>query len=38
MGMNNGGDTIELVDPVGNVLQTITYSSAEEGEIIETVQ
>lgn len=34
MAMNNNGDTIDLVNPTGEVVQTVTYSRAEEGEIV----
>jgi len=34
MALNNGGDTIDLIDPNGNVVHTVTYSRSEEGEII----
>ena len=34
MAMNNGGDTIELVNPQGQVVQTVTYPGADEGEKI----
>jgi endonuclease/exonuclease/phosphatase family metal-dependent hydrolase len=37
MSLNNDGDTIELVDPSGKVVQTVTYSRAEEGELIKPV-
>ena len=32
MGMNNGGDTIDLVDKDGNVVDSVTYRGVEEGE------
>jgi hypothetical protein len=32
MAMNNGGDTIDLVDATGKVVQTVTYGQALEGE------
>ena len=35
MAMNNGGDTIDLIDPSGAVVQTITYGRVSEGELIE---
>lgn len=34
MAMNNSGDTIDLVNPAGEVVQTVTYSQAEEGETV----
>jgi len=34
MALNNTGDTIELIDPSGKIMQTVTYHKAEEGEII----
>src|SRR5262249_4483566 len=34
MSMNNSGDTIELLDNHGTVLQTVTYGRVAEGEII----
>ena len=33
MAMNNGGDTIDLLDPVGTVVQT-KYGTVEEGELV----
>ena len=33
-GMNNDGDTIVLVNPAKKVVQSITYSSADEGEMV----
>ena len=37
MSLNNGGDTIDLVDPAGAVVQTVTYPSFvdDEGEEFE---
>lgn len=32
MGMNNTGDTIELVDRAGNVVHRVMYSQVKEGE------
>jgi exonuclease III len=32
MGLNNGGDTIMLVDPQGTIVHTVTYGKATEGE------
>jgi hypothetical protein len=37
MSLNNNGDTIELVDPSGTVVQTVTYPRTEEGELIKPV-
>jgi hypothetical protein len=34
MAMNNGGDTIDLLDPLGAVVQTVSYPRAEEGETV----
>jgi hypothetical protein len=34
MSLNNGGDTIELLDPSAKVVQTVTYPHTEEGELI----
>lgn len=34
MALNNGGDTIELINPSGTVVHTVTYSSTREGERI----
>jgi len=34
MAMNNNGDSIDLVDPMGNIVQSFTYELAEEGELI----
>jgi endonuclease/exonuclease/phosphatase family metal-dependent hydrolase len=34
MGMNNGGDTIELLDDDGRVVYTITYDRVDEGEVV----
>ena len=35
MAMNNRGDTIDLVDPSGNVAHSVTYHSTTEDELIE---
>jgi hypothetical protein len=32
MAMNNGGDTIDLIDASGRVVQTVTYGDVVEGE------
>jgi len=32
--MNNGGDTIDLIDPNGTVVQTVTYGGVDEGELV----
>ena len=37
MALNNNGDTVELIDPSGKIVQTITYHRAEEGEVVVTV-
>jgi len=37
MALNNNGDTIDLLDPNGNVVHSVTYARAEEGEIITPV-
>ncbi|MCI0636328.1 MAG: lamin tail domain-containing protein, partial [Actinobacteria bacterium] len=34
MALNNGGDTVDLVDAAGNVVHSVTYGSAEEGEFV----
>jgi hypothetical protein len=34
MALNNGGDTVDLLDPMGKVVQTVTYGHADEGEVI----
>ena len=34
MALNNRGDTIDLVDPNNQVVQTITYGRVDEGETI----
>jgi hypothetical protein len=34
MAMNNGGDTIELLNPTGQIVQTVTYPRVNEGEIV----
>lgn len=34
MAMNNGGDTIDLIDPTGKLIQSVTYTRTEEGEFI----
>lgn len=34
MALNNGGDTIDLVNPSGMVVQTVTYGPVVEGEAI----
>ena len=34
MALNNNGDTVDLIDPTGRVLQTVTYSRVEEGEAV----
>jgi len=37
MALNNNGDTVDLIDPNGNVVHTVTYSRTEEGEIISPI-
>lgn len=34
MAMNNGGDTIELLNPTGQAVQTVTYPRVNEGEVV----
>jgi len=34
MAMNNGRDTIDLIDSDGRVVHTVTYGAAEEGETV----
>ena len=34
MSLNNNGDTVDLVDPQGPVVQTVTYSATTEGEVV----
>jgi hypothetical protein len=34
MSLNKGGDTIELLNAMGRVIQTISYGSAGENEVI----
>lgn len=34
MGLNNGGDTIDLVNPTGVVQQTVMYGPTPEGQIV----
>jgi hypothetical protein len=34
MDLNNGGDTIELIDPNGTVVSSVTYGHVEEGEVV----
>jgi len=34
MGLNNNGDTVSLISPSGEVIQTVTYSSTTEGVAI----
>ena len=34
MALNNKGDTVDLVDPTGRIIQTVTYSRVEEGEVV----
>lgn len=36
MALNNGGDTIDLLDPAGEVAHTITYGRVDEGEPVFT--
>ena len=37
MGMNNDGDTVELIDPSGQVVHRHSFERAEEGDVV-TVQ
>lgn len=37
MAMNNDGDTIDLLNPMGGVVQTVTYGSVDEGEPVTPV-
>jgi hypothetical protein len=34
MSLNNGGDTVELIDPAGNVVDSVRYGRAEEGVFV----
>lgn len=34
MALNNSGDTIELIDPNENVVDSVTYGRVEEGEVV----
>ncbi len=34
MAMNNGGDTIDLLNQSGDVVQSVTYAATVEGEWI----
>jgi hypothetical protein len=34
MALNNDGDTIDLLNPGGSVVQTVTYGSVDEGELV----
>ncbi len=34
MGMNNSGDTITLIDPQGNVVQSVRYGDVDDDEVI----
>lgn len=34
MALNNNGDTVELINPSGTVMQTISYGPVVEGEVI----
>jgi hypothetical protein len=34
MAMNNGGDTIDLINPSGMVIQSVSYGDVEEGELV----
>ena len=38
MALNNNGDTIDLIDPYGNVVQTVTYGRVAEREIITPIK
>lgn len=37
MSLNNNGDTIEFIDPSGKVVQIVTYTRVEEGELVKPV-
>ena len=34
MSLNNDGDTIELIDPDNNIVDSVTYGPVEEDEIV----
>ena len=34
MTLNNNGDTVELIDPAGRVVQSVNYSRVDEGEVV----
>ena len=34
MSLNNGGDTIEFLDPSGDVIQTFTYPAVKRNEVV----
>ncbi len=36
MALNNNGDSVNLVDPTGKTIQTVTYPSVVEGETVTT--
>jgi len=38
MAMSNGGDSIDLIDAAGKVLQSVTYPKVDEGEVIVPAQ
>jgi hypothetical protein len=35
MALNNGGDTMELIDLAGHVVDSVTYSGAQEGQLLD---
>ncbi len=35
MALNNRGDRIDLVDPNGQIVHTVTYGRVAEGELVE---
>lgn len=37
MSLNNSGDTVDLVDPAGKVVQSVTYSHTDEDEAVSPV-
>lgn len=35
MGLDNGGETAELVNGAGQVVDSVTYSGAQEGQLLD---
>jgi len=35
MALNNGGDTVELLDPANNVVDSVTYGRTTDGEVLD---